>query len=144
MVPLPQAVNISMILLHLLEMFVTPPARYPDLFAVLNVLVSTPVFGLIWLWSIKRGIQVGWAITGLPGSGTDTKIKPAKDGIRDSDNESTSTSPRSPLERVRREAGMRTVSLGYASGQNGKGYGDPRRRALERLSRRAGSMEVEG
>lgn len=41
-----------------------PPARYPDLFPVLNVLISTPVFGLIWLWSIKCGVEVGWALGG--------------------------------------------------------------------------------
>ncbi|KAF9645754.1 ALG6, ALG8 glycosyltransferase, partial [Thelephora ganbajun] len=55
------------ITLHLLELVVHPPARYPDLFPVLNVLVSTPVLGLIWLWSIKSGIEVGWAIAGLGG-----------------------------------------------------------------------------
>lgn len=142
-------VNLSMILLHLLEMLMTPPARYPDLFPVLNVLVSTPVFGLIWLWSIKRGIQVSWAIAGLPGSGTGGESKRAKDGnARDSDNDEQRTSPgvRRPMGSIRRDPGMRAMSLGYASGQSvvgGKGYGDPRRRALERLSRRAGSVEVD-
>ena len=137
-----------MILLHLLEMVVTPPARYPDLFPVLNILVSTPVFGLIWLWSIKRGIQVSWAIAGLPGSRTDSKIKLAKDGAHDSENEHASATVRRPVEGTRRDAGMRAMSLGYASGQSGvvggRGYGDPRRRALEKLSRqrRAGSVEV--
>ncbi|KAG6379392.1 glycosyltransferase family 57 protein [Boletus reticuloceps] len=111
-------VNMSMILLHLLEMVVTPPARYPDLFPVLNILVSTPVFGLIWLWSIKRGIQVSWAIAGLPRSRTEGKIKLAKDGAHDSDNEPASTTVRRPeVEGVRRDAGMRAVSLGYASGR---------------------------
>ena len=51
-----------------MEFIILPPARYPDLFPVLNVLVSTPVFGLVWLWSIKSGIEVGWAVVGL-GSG---------------------------------------------------------------------------
>ena len=46
-------------------MMITPPSRYPDLFAVLNVLISTPVFGLTWLWSIKCGVEVGWALSGL-------------------------------------------------------------------------------
>ena len=54
-----------------MEFVVQPPVRYPDLFPVLNVLVSTPVFGLVWLWSIKSGVEVGWAISGLGGgSGT--------------------------------------------------------------------------
>lgn len=137
----------SMVLLHLLELVMPPPARYPDLFPVLNVLVSTPVFGLIWLWSIKRGIQVSWAIAGLPGSGTDSKIKVAKDDGQDSENEHVSANVRRSVGGGRRDAGMRAVSLGYASGQRGvggRGYRDPRRRALERLSRRAESTEVEG
>jgi alpha-1,3-glucosyltransferase len=29
---------------------------------VLNVLISTPVFVLAWLWSIKCGVEVGWAL----------------------------------------------------------------------------------
>lgn len=144
-----------MAFLHLLEMFVTPPARYPDLFPVLNVLVSTPVFGLIWAWSIKRGIQVGWAIAGLPGSGTDgnlkTKLKLAKGGVHnDSGDErvGAGVTARRPLGSVgiHRDAGARAVSLGYASGQSavgGRGYVDPRRRALERLTRRAASVERE-
>lgn len=142
-----QVVNISMILLHLIEMVVPPPARYPDLFPVLNVLVSTPVFGLIWLWSIRRGIQVSWAIAGLPGSKTDGKVRLTKDGAQDSDHEHASETVRRSVGASRRDAGMRAMSLGYASGQSGvmggRGYADPRRRALERLSRRAGSVEVE-
>ncbi|KAJ6477423.1 glycosyltransferase family 57 protein [Mycena vitilis] len=51
--------------LHLLECFVAAPARYPDLFAVLNVLISTPVFVLVWLWSIKCGLEMSWAVGGL-------------------------------------------------------------------------------
>ncbi|KAG6909141.1 hypothetical protein DXG01_001893 [Tephrocybe rancida] len=47
------AVYCAALLLHLLELVVSPPARYPDLYAVLNVLVSTPVFVLAWLWDIK-------------------------------------------------------------------------------------------
>ncbi|KAF8627459.1 hypothetical protein AX17_006272 [Amanita inopinata Kibby_2008] len=51
--------------LHMLEMIVTPPKRYPDLFPVLNVLVCTPVFVLAWLWSIKSGMEVGWTVGGV-------------------------------------------------------------------------------
>lgn len=53
------------ILLHVFELLVSPPQHLPDLFAVLNVLISTPVFVFAWLWSIKRGIEVGWAMGGL-------------------------------------------------------------------------------
>jgi alpha-1,3-glucosyltransferase len=51
--------------LHAAELLISPPARYPDLFPVLNVLISTPVFVLVWLWSIKSGIEVSWALGGL-------------------------------------------------------------------------------
>jgi alpha-1,3-glucosyltransferase len=55
--------------LHMMELIIPPPSRYPDLYPVLNVLVCTPVFVLTWLWSIKSGIEVGWALGGL-GSGS--------------------------------------------------------------------------
>jgi alpha-1,3-glucosyltransferase len=58
---------ISIMVLHLLEILVTPPARYPDLFVVLNVLVTTPVFVLCWLWSIRCTTKVAWALQG-PGA----------------------------------------------------------------------------
>jgi len=57
-------------LLHLAEWTVAPPSRYPDIYAVLNVLVCTPVFGLCWLWGMKRQLEVGWAITSLRESNT--------------------------------------------------------------------------
>ena len=120
-----------MFLLHFLEMVVTPPDRYPDLFPVLIILISTPVFGLIWLWSIKRGIEDGWALGGLPGSGTEKHPKKDDDNISVADSVSTLPSP----VRTWREHG-RAVSLGYTSGQTvggASGYSDPRRRAMERL-----------
>lgn len=58
--------------LHIMELIIPPPSRYPDLYPVLNVLVCTPVFVLTWLWSIKSGIEVGWALGGL-GSGSATE-----------------------------------------------------------------------
>ncbi|KAI6140592.1 glycosyltransferase family 57 protein [Pisolithus tinctorius] len=128
------AVNAAMILLHLLELIVTPPNRYPDLFPVLNVLVSTPVFGFIWLWSIKRGIEVGWALGGLPGSGTDRGFKDHDDG--NPTEELLNLPTAGPVKSVRREHGARAVSLGHASGltlASTSGYRDPRRRAVDRL-----------
>ncbi|KAJ6559179.1 glycosyltransferase family 57 protein [Mycena vulgaris] len=59
------AVYVAAIGLHVLELLISPPVRYPDLFAVLNVLLSTPVFVLVWLWSIKCGVEVSWAVGGL-------------------------------------------------------------------------------
>ncbi|KAJ3791229.1 glucosyltransferase [Lentinula aff. detonsa] len=57
----------AVIFLHFSEQIISPPARYPDLFPVLNVLVSTPVFVCLWLWSIKCCVQVSWALTGPSG-----------------------------------------------------------------------------
>ncbi|KAG6333793.1 hypothetical protein ID866_5304 [Astraeus odoratus] len=132
------AVHAAMFLLHFLEVVITPPQRYPDLFPVLNVLVSTPVFGLIWLWSIKRSIEVGWALGGLPGSGTEKQVK-------DADNTSIAGSTSNVLSATatgfRRGPGARAVSLGYESGKVvSGGYRDPRRRAVERL--RESSIEM--
>ncbi|KAL4064874.1 glycosyltransferase family 57 protein [Scleroderma yunnanense] len=124
--------HVAMFLLHLLETILIPPSRYPDLFPVLNVLISTPVFGLIWLWSIKRGIEYGWALGGLPGSGTEKHPKKDDGNISAADSISSLSSP---VRGAWREHGARAVSLGYTSGQmlGGGGYRDPRRRAIERL-----------
>ncbi|KAM6494335.1 glycosyltransferase family 57 protein [Amanita muscaria] len=59
------AVYIAAISIHLLEMTVTPPQRYPDIFTVLNVLVCTPVFVLAWLWSVKSSLKVAWSLGGV-------------------------------------------------------------------------------
>ena len=56
--PDPQVVSVPSIVLHFSEPVFRPPARHPDPFLVLIVLVSTPVVGLIWLWPIESGI---WA-----------------------------------------------------------------------------------
>ncbi|KAG1739596.1 glycosyltransferase family 57 protein [Suillus lakei] len=122
-------VHTAIILLHLLELIVTPPARYPDLFPVLNVLVSTPVFGLIWLWSIKRSVEVSWAISGLPGK-REKKEGPSLAASAISATSSSAAFERSPM---RGETGVRAMSLGYASGRE-RGQADARRRALEALS----------
>ncbi|KAG2368691.1 ALG6, ALG8 glycosyltransferase family-domain-containing protein [Suillus spraguei] len=103
-------VHTLIILLHLVELAVTPPARYPDLFPVLNVLICTPIFGLIWLWSIKRSAEVGWAVSGLPG-------KRKKEGPSSAAISATSSSTAFGNSPVRGETGARAA--------------DARRRALE-------------
>ena len=52
-------------ILHIGESLVIPPPRYPDLYAVLNVLLCAPVFGVCWLWAMRRQVEVGWAISSL-------------------------------------------------------------------------------
>ncbi|PBK99372.1 hypothetical protein ARMGADRAFT_1059545 [Armillaria gallica] len=47
--------------LHLAELLIPAPARYPDLWAVANVLVCTPVFFAVWAWSLKAGMEERWA-----------------------------------------------------------------------------------
>ncbi|KAF6755794.1 glycosyltransferase family 57 protein [Ephemerocybe angulata] len=71
------AVYAAALALHALELVFPAPARYPDLFPVLNVLISTPVFVLIWLWSLKCGVEVAWALGGLGGSSKDRAGSPA-------------------------------------------------------------------
>ncbi|KAL9940865.1 hypothetical protein V8E36_000353 [Tilletia maclaganii] len=65
-------VHVAMVGLHVLEIglpYLLSPssldrltARYPDLFPVLNVVLCTPVFGLIWLWSLKRQLEIGFSV----------------------------------------------------------------------------------
>ncbi|PWN34196.1 ALG6, ALG8 glycosyltransferase, partial [Meira miltonrushii] len=62
-------IHLGMLALHSFEIIlphlpsIAKPifSRYPDIFPVLNVLLCTPVFGLIWLWSTKRQLEVGFA-----------------------------------------------------------------------------------
>ncbi|KAI0036435.1 glucosyltransferase [Vararia minispora EC-137] len=61
----PSIVYVACFAVHIAELVIPPPSRYPDIYPVLNVLVSTPVFGLTWLWSIKSIIEARWAVGGL-------------------------------------------------------------------------------
>lgn len=113
-------------LLHILEALFTPPARYPDLFPVLNVLVSTPVFGLVWLWSVRRGVEAGWALGGL-GSKSASTPKPAKIEANGYDDAATvgsaaGNATASNKQSIGREAGARAISLGYAQGRRRHGH----------------------
>ncbi|KAF7299547.1 Glycosyltransferase family 57 protein [Mycena chlorophos] len=56
---------LSFIQILSVALLVPAPARYPDIFPVLNVLISTPVFGLVWIWSIKCGVEASWALDSL-------------------------------------------------------------------------------
>jgi len=92
---------------HVAETFISPPQRYPDVFPVLNVLISTPVFGLAWLWSIKSGIQVGWALSGL-GAAATSRVGSENEGqlsTRDRKWSESTISERPPASRA--------ASLGY-------------------------------
>lgn len=57
-------------MLHFTELVYTPPSRYPDLFPVLNALLSAGVFGLAYLWSLKRLVELSWAMGSLGKSST--------------------------------------------------------------------------
>ncbi|KAI0768999.1 ALG6, ALG8 glycosyltransferase family-domain-containing protein [Trametes elegans] len=112
-------VYLACITLHVAEVLFSPPARLPDLFPVLNVLVSTPVFALVWLWSIKRGVEVSWALGGL-GSRAHAQPRfppksapfPAELGGGVGDGEARANG----LPSIRAQ-GLRTMSLGVASGR---------------------------
>ena len=102
-------------LLHLLELVYRPPTRYPDLFPVLNVLLSTPVFLFTFIWSIKSIIQARWAVGGLtlcePKEGPSTASP-----IENPSCVSTALAPPDNAQH-RREGGLRVESLVYAAGK---------------------------
>jgi len=126
------AVHTGMFVLHFLELIFAAPARYPDLFPVLNVLLSAPVFGLIWIWSIKRGVQVGWALGGLGPSAISTPSNSVGGGgssyVRqrvmsdatsvggDIDGMPGQMSP--VVGSLRRDAGVRTTSMSSTMGRS--------------------------
>ena len=75
---LSQAIYSLCVSIHVAEALISPPSRFPDIYPVLNVLVSTPVFAFTWLWSIKRGVEVSWALGGVgarPSPATPSQIK---------------------------------------------------------------------
>ena len=106
--------------LHSREFAYRPPARYPDLFPVLSVLLSTPVFVFTWLWSIKSIIEARWTAGGLSAGG-EPKEKEKKSSLRmrlpsESLGSGGVSSGVAPVEgiRNRREGGWKAQSLGYA------------------------------
>ncbi|KAI0057837.1 hypothetical protein BV25DRAFT_1892293 [Artomyces pyxidatus] len=107
--------------LHLLELVYAPPARYPDLFPVLNVLISTPIFVLLWLWSIKSIIQARWAVGGL----TFGEVRERKESLND----------RADSEQV--EDGVNSAATGWRA--PGLAHGLGRRRTASRATSVAGN-----
>ncbi|KAI0304350.1 ALG6, ALG8 glycosyltransferase family-domain-containing protein [Multifurca ochricompacta] len=108
-------------LLHLLEFVYRPPARYPDLFVVLNVLLSTPVFFFTWLWSIKSIIEARWTVGGLSVGKPKEKKADLAFPTESADGVSSALAPSSGVHN-RREGGMRAQSLGYAAGKRQTGW----------------------
>ncbi|KAI9465420.1 glycosyltransferase family 57 protein [Lactarius psammicola] len=100
-------------LLHLMEIVFHPPARYPDLFPVLNVLLTMPIFFFTWLWSIKSIIEARWTAGGLSVGGPKEK---KADLAFPTESPGGVSSALAPVEGVRnrREGGLRAQSLGYA------------------------------
>ncbi|KAN0063395.1 Glucosyltransferase-like protein [Thecaphora frezii] len=84
-------IHIAILLLHLLELLlptVLPQLqaeiwrRYPDIYPVLNVWLSTPVFVVLWIWATARQWQIGFGCaiqsfiwTGIVPSSTSAKAK---------------------------------------------------------------------
>ncbi|KAA1469849.1 glucosyltransferase [Dentipellis sp. KUC8613] len=110
------AVYLACLALHALELLVSPPPRYPDIFPVLNVLVSTPIFVLTWLWCIQSLIQARWAVGSL-GVGTRsrrTSITSEKGSVSHGADAPASPVDGFPLKGVR-HVRSKPSSLGYAS-----------------------------
>ncbi|THU87032.1 hypothetical protein K435DRAFT_731058 [Dendrothele bispora CBS 962.96] len=111
------SVHIAAAVLHILELLFDPPSRYPDLFTVLNVLISTPVFFCTWLWSIKCCIEVSWALGGLTGSGTSSGARPssrAASVVSAGDEGVVLPNLREKLDGNHKGDRARTVSLGFS------------------------------
>jgi len=105
--------------LHVLELLINAPAQYPDIYPVLNVLISTPIFALTWLWSIKSLIEARWAVGSLGLGSRDRRPSVSDKGHSVP---STPVAEDRPTNVVRargigREMGVRAQSLGYATGR---------------------------
>jgi len=81
----------TIICLHILETFIAPPERYPDLYVVLNVAFCTIIFGVCWLWGMKRQLEVGWSISSL-------EALPTRVEILDEHRDGTATNNRAKTE----------------------------------------------
>ena len=87
-----------------------------------NVLISTPVFGITWLWSIKCGVEVSWALIGLGGKEKET-ARERRPSIAASDKTDISVVSAHPAwlsqKSMRRDAGVRAMTLGAPNSQRG-------------------------
>ncbi|RDB17831.1 Dolichyl pyrophosphate Man9GlcNAc2 alpha-1,3-glucosyltransferase [Hypsizygus marmoreus] len=99
------AVYTAALSLHVLEFIFAPPSRYPDIYPVLNVLISTPVFVLTWLWSIKCGIEVGGGLGSGGGVAGERRPPSVSEHSVTADGAATGSF---------RQMGGRAVSLGVA------------------------------
>ena len=55
-----------------LDSLATPPTHLPDLFIVLNVILSCGIFGVGWLWSLSRLLEEAWGLVGLGNGAKDS------------------------------------------------------------------------
>ena len=121
-----QVVYAAGLCLHILELIFSPPARYPDIFPVLNVLVCTPVFGLVWLWSIKCSVEVSWALGGLGPAVRSPQPSTTNGGGLEEKNAvlvGGSSTVGVASARARPGGPGRAVSLGYAQGRRRVPFG---------------------
>ncbi len=68
-------------IIHTLELL-TPsviqlPRSYPDLYVVFNVLLSFAVFGIAWLWGMRKLLEGAWGLGGF-GLGSSKRHKGLK------------------------------------------------------------------
>jgi len=99
-----------------MEIVFRPPARYPDLFPVLNVLITMPIFFFTWLWSIKSIIEAHWTAGGLSAGGPREKKANLAFPTESTGGVSSALAPVEGV-RNRREGGLRAQSLGYVAGR---------------------------
>ena len=97
---------VAVLLLLLLDTLTLPPAHLPDLFVVLNLVLSCGVFGLGWLWSLTRLVEEAWGLVGLGGE--------AEQGLRSTDR--YARPPGTWNERVKSSANESVTEMRHSNG----------------------------
>lgn len=59
---------------HLMEAFVPPSSRYPDIYPVTNVLLSFSIFSLAWLVASWKLLEMAVGMVGLGDLGSERPV----------------------------------------------------------------------
>ena len=126
------AVHTGMLALHALELLVRVAAprpaapllrRYPDLFPVLNVLLTTPVLVLVWFWSLKKQVEVGLATGVIPLHRGPMKQEP---GTRPTRTATSTKAPTASIASSRKPPSTSGTRHGDAAARASRGGAEPR------------------
>lgn len=65
----------TIFLLYLAEFLLPPPSSKPDLYPVLNTLVSFLVFAVAWLAALRRQLETGWTLSAAARAGAKKRLQ---------------------------------------------------------------------